>query len=141
MARPTTVKTLPRIVGVAGGGDEGRRIEGQHRREDKENQVKTLPLATIVAGGARQKAKTNTKWKGDTTHSPVRGGRCLAENAYQKRKQNNVHHKGKKTKHTVLCYCVSSQLTLAAPRLGAEEGVGRTTKKTNTKNLQSRASV
>ena len=40
-----------------------------------------------------------------------------------------MHHKGKKTKHTVLCYCVSSQITLAAPRLGAEEGVGRTTKK------------
>ena len=76
-------------------------------------------------------------------HNPQsrEGGRCLAENAHQKRKQNNVHHKGKETKHTVLCYCVSSQLTLAAPRLGAEEGVGRTTKKTNTKNLQSRASV
>ena len=72
-------------------------------------------------------------------HNPQsrEGGRCQAENAYQKRKQNNVHHKGKKTKHTVLCYCVSSQLTLAAPRLGAEEDVGRTTKKTNTKNLQS----
>ena len=78
-------------------------------------------------------------------HNPQsrEGGWCLAENAYQKRKQNNVHDKGKKTKHRVLCYCVSSQLTLATPRLGAEEGVGRTTKKkkTNTKNLQSRASV
>ena len=37
-----------------------------------------------------------------------------------------MHHKGKKAKHTVLCYCVSSQITLAAPRLGTEEGVGRT---------------
>ena len=82
-----------------------------------------------MAGGARQKAKTNTKWKGGTTHSPAKGGGCLAENAYQKRKQNNLHPKGKKTNHTVLCYCVSSQITLAAPRLGAEEGVGRTTKK------------
>ena len=45
------------------------------------------------------------------------------------RKQNNVHHKEKKTKHTVLCHCVSSQITLAAPRLGAEDGIGRTTKK------------
>ena len=70
------------------------------------------------------------------------GGRCLAENAYQKKKQNNVHHKGKKKKkHTVLSHCVSSQITLAAPRVGAEEGVGRTTKKTNTKNLQPRAYV
>ena len=73
---------------------------------------------------------------------PLNRGRCLAENAYQKRKQNNAHHKGKKTKHTVLRYCVSSQITLTASRVGAEEGVGRTTKKkTNTKNLQSRASV
>ena len=110
-------------------------------REDKETKVKTLPQATIVAGGARQEAKANTKWKGGTTHSPARGGRCLAENAYQKGNQNNVHHKGKKTKHTVLCYCVSGQITLAAPRLGAEEGVCRTPKKTNTKNLQSRSSV
>jgi len=40
----------------------------------RETKVKTLPQATIVAGGARQKAKTNTKWKGGTTHSPARGG-------------------------------------------------------------------
>ena len=94
-----------------------------------------------MAGGARQEAKTNKNWKGGKTHGPARGGSCLAENAYQKRKQNNVHHKGKKTNHTVLCYCGSSQITLSAPRLGAEEGVGWTTKKTNTKKLQSRASV
>ena len=74
MTRQTTVKTLPRTVSVAAGRDEERRIEGEHRREDKENQVKTPPLATIVAGGARQKAKTNTKWKGDTTHSLTRAG-------------------------------------------------------------------
>ena len=46
-----------------------------------------------------------------------------------------------KTQRTVLCHSVSSQITLAAPRLGTEEDVGRTTKQTNTKNLQSRASV
>ena len=76
-------------------------------------------------------------------HNPQsrEGGRCLAENAYQKRKQDNVHHKETKTKYAVLCRCVSSQISLAAPRLTAEEGVGRTTKKANTKNLQSRASV
>ena len=77
-------------------------------------------------GDKRRKPTQNGKVAQPTV---PRGGRCLAENAYQKRKQNNVHHEGKKTKHTVLCYCVSSQLTLAAPRLGAEEGVGRTTKK------------
>ena len=64
-------------------------------------------------------------------HNPQsrEGGRCLAENAYQKRKQSNVHQKGKKTKRIVLRHCVSSQFILAALRLGAEEGVGRTTKK------------
>ena len=56
-----------------------------------------------------------------------------------------MHHKEKKTKHAVLCHSSSTQITLAAPRLGAEEGVSRT--KTNEKkneettNLQSRASV
>ena len=67
-----------------------------------------------------------TRW-----HNPQspEEGKCLAENAYQKRKQNNLHHKRKKTKHTVLCHCVSSQITLAVPRLGPEEGVGWTTKK------------
>ena len=34
-----------------------------------------------------------------------------------------------------------SRITLATPRLGAEEGVGKTTKKKNTKKLQPRASV
>ena len=71
--------------------------------------------------------------KGENQHEMERwhkpqsreGGRCLAENE-QKRKQNNVHHKENKTKHTVLCHRMRSQITLAAPRLGAEEGVGRT---------------
>ena len=53
------------------------------------------------------------------------------------RKQNNVHHKEKKTKHIVLRHCVSSQITLAGPRLGAEEGVGRTTKKKHTRKIYS----
>ena len=44
-----------------------------------------------------------------------------------------------KTQRTVLCHSVSSQITLAAPRLGVEEGVSRTKKKTNTKKPQSRA--
>ena len=66
------------------------------------------------------------------------GGKCLAENEYiAEIKQNNVHHKEKKTKHTVLCHCASSQITLAAPRLGGEEGVGRTTT-TTTKKIKNK---
>ena len=116
MARPTNVKTLPRIVGVAGGA---RRRKGELKdntgAKTRKTKVKTLPQATIVAGGARQEAKTNKNWKGGKTHGPARGGSCLAENAYQKRKQNNVHHKGKKTKHAVLCYCAVSYTHLTLP--------------------------
>ena len=130
MARPTTVKTLPRIVGVTGGA---RRRKGELKEntgaKTRKTKVKTLPQATIVPGGGETRGENEHKM--ERWHNPQsrEGGWCLAENAYQKRTQNNVHHKGKKTKHTVLCYCVSSQLTLAAPRLGAEEGVGKTTKK------------
>ena len=87
MARPTTVKTLPRWYRRRGGGGETKKGELKENTgaKTRETKVKTLPQATIVAAGARQKAKTNTKWKGGTTHSPVRGGRCLAENAYQTR--------------------------------------------------------
>ena len=48
-----------------------------------------------------------------------------------------MHHKEKKRKHTVLCHGVSSQITLAAPRLEAEEVVGRTTKKKRTRKTYS----
>ena len=127
MARPTTVKTLPRIVGVAGGRDEERRIEGERRREDEGNQ-KSKPSRMLPSwrGGQRQKAKTNTKWKGDTTQSRE-GGRCPAENAYQKKNKTCIM---KERRQNILSYAtVSSQVPLAAPRLGVEEGVGRTTKK------------
>ena len=75
MARPTTVKTLPRIVGVAGGDETNKgELNDNTGAKTRKTKVKTLPQATIVAGGARQEAKTNTKWKGGTTHSPARGG-------------------------------------------------------------------
>ena len=64
----------------------------------RETNVKTLPQATIVAGGRDEKVKTNTQWKGGTTHSPTRGGKCPAENRVAKRKQNIMHHKENKTK-------------------------------------------
>ena len=81
MARQTTVTTFPRTVSVAGGRDEERRIE-EHRREDKGNQSQNPPAGYHRGGGgSRQTAKTNTKRKGGTTHSPARGGECLAGNA------------------------------------------------------------
>ena len=165
--RQTIRQNLPRTASVAGGArrkrrygktnrrqnppayrrrgggerDEERRIEGEHRREDKGNQSQNPPTGYHRGGGGETKGENQHEM--ERWHNPQsrEEGGCLAENAYQKRKQNNVHHKEKKTKHTVLCHCVSSHITLAAPRLGAEEGVGRTTKKTNTKKLQSRAPV
>ena len=90
-----------------------------------------------MAGGGETKGENQHEM--ERWHNPQsrEGGRCLAENACQKRKQNNVHRKERKTKHTVLCHCVSSQITLAAPRLGAEEGVGRTTKKKRSRKTSS----
>ena len=106
--RQTTRQKLPRTTSVAGGArrksaienqppskpsrissawrggrDEERRIEGEHRREDKGNQNQNPPAGYHrgQGEGARQKAKTNTKWKGGTTHSPTRGGKCIDENA------------------------------------------------------------
>ena len=84
MIRQTAVKNLPRTASVAGGGrDEERRLkEKAGAMISRETNVKTLPRTASMAGGARRrKAKTKTKWKGGTTYSPARGGKCLAENA------------------------------------------------------------
>ena len=88
MARPTTVKTLPRWYRRRGGGGETKKGELKENTgaKTRETKVKTLPQATIVAGGARQEAKTNTKWKGGTTHSPVRGGKVPSRKRISKEK-------------------------------------------------------
>ena len=123
-SKPARVSSAQR-----GGLDEERRIwsRTQARRQGKPEAKPSRRLPSWRGG--RDKGKNQHEM--ERWHNPQfrEGGRCLAENAYRKRKQNNVHHKGKKPKHTVLCHCVSSLITLAAPRLGAEEGVGRTTKK------------
>ena len=68
MARPTTVKPLPRIVGVAGGRDEETRIEGEHRREDKGKQSKK-PSAGYHRGG-RGEAKGENQHELERWHNP-----------------------------------------------------------------------
>ena len=79
MIRQTTVKNLLRTASVAGGGrDEERRLKENAGAMMRETSGNTLPRTASVAGGARRrKAKTNTKWKGGTTYSPARGGKCL----------------------------------------------------------------
>ena len=97
--RQTIRQNLPRTASVARGRDDKAPWQDQppskpsrvssawrggetNKGELNENtgaktrktKVKTLPQATMVAGGARQEAKTNTKRKGGTTHSPARGG-------------------------------------------------------------------
>ena len=104
MIRQTTVKNPP-ANRHRGGGAETKKGELKENTGAKarETTVKTLPQATIVAGGGETKGENQHEV--ERRHNPQsrEGGRCLAENAYQKRKQNNVHHKEKDTKHTVLC--------------------------------------
>ena len=75
-ARLATVKTLPRTTNWAGGRDEERRIEGQRKHYDKRNRRQNPPAGHHRGGGRgeKEKVKTNTGWKGGTTHSPARGG-------------------------------------------------------------------
>ena len=62
MARPTTVKTLPRIVGVAGGGETKKgKLKDNTGAKTRKTKVKTLPQATIVAGGGRDKRRKRTQ--------------------------------------------------------------------------------
>ena len=52
MARQTTVKTLPRTVSVAGGGETKKgELKENTGAKTRKTKVKTLPQATIVAGG------------------------------------------------------------------------------------------
>ena len=104
-----------------GGRDEERRIEREHRREDKGNQSQHPPAGYHPGGW----------WGGDKRRKPTRNGKVAPARGGSA--SLKTHSREKRTKHPVLCHCVSSQIIRAAPRLGAEEGVGRTTKQ-NTKH-------
>ena len=56
MARPTIVKTLPRIVGVAGGETKEGELKDNTGAKTRKTKVKTHPQATIVAGGGETKS-------------------------------------------------------------------------------------
>ena len=80
MIRHTTVKTLPWAASVAGRGREDKkRLKENAGAMIGETNVEAFPRTASVAreGARRRKAKTNTKWKGGTTYSPARGGKCL----------------------------------------------------------------
>ena len=119
-----------------GGGARRRKANRRRTQARRQGKPKSKPSRRLPSWrGGRDKRRKPTQ-NGKVAQPTVpRGGEVPSRKGISKgkkknkAKKNNVHHKGKKAKHTVLCYCVSSHITLAAPRLGADEGVGRTTKK------------
>ena len=71
----------------------------------RETNVKTLPQATIVAGGGETKGENQHEM--ERWHNPQsrEGRRCLAEDAYLKRKQNNVHHRKEDKTYSPVLLC------------------------------------
>ena len=112
-----------------GGGETKKdKLKANTGAKTKETKLKPSRRLPSWRGGRDKRRKPTRNGKVAQPTVP-RGGEVPSRKRVAERKQNNVHHKEKKTKHTVLCHCVSSQITLPAPRLGAEEGVGGTTKK------------
>ena len=75
MAKQTIVKTLPRTVSVAGGGEmKKREVKENTGANTRETKVMTLPQATIVAGGRDKRRKTTRNGKVAQPTVP-RGGR------------------------------------------------------------------
>ena len=82
MARPNTVKTLPRIVSVAGGGKTKKgEVKDNTGAKTRETKVKTLSQATIVAGGGETKGENEHEMERWHNLQSREGGKCLAENA------------------------------------------------------------
>ena len=85
--RQTIRQNLLRTASVAGGARRKRRYGKTNHRQ--------YPPAYRRRGGGGE-VRGENQHKMERWHNPQsrEGGRCLAESAYQKRKQNNVHHKG-----------------------------------------------
>ena len=99
MARLTTVKTLPRIVGVAGGETKEGELKDNTGAKTRKTKVKTHPQATIVAGGGRDKRRKPTQ-NGKVAQPTVpRGGEAPSRKytSKEKTKQRVSHRKGDKT--------------------------------------------
>ena len=74
MARPTTVKTLPRIVGVAGGETKKGELKENTGAKTRKTKVKTLPQATIGAGVRDKRRKPTQNGKVAQPTVPRGGG-------------------------------------------------------------------
>ena len=108
-----------------GGGRETKKGELKYNTgaKTRETKVMTVPQAIIVAGGAQP--------------TVPRGGEVPSRKriSKEKTKQRASQTKDDKTYSPVpLCEC---HITLAAPRLSAEEGVGKATKKKRTRKTYS----
>ena len=69
-----------------GGARRIRRIEVEHRREVKGNQSLNPPAGYHRGGGGGTKGENQHEMERWRNPQSREGGRCLAENAYQKRK-------------------------------------------------------
>ena len=139
-ARRTTVVTLPRMVGVAGGRDEEGRIEGEHRREDKENQSQNPPAGYHRGGG---ETKGENQHEMERWHNPWsrEGGEVPSRKRIAERKQKT--RITKKIKEDIMSCATVCLARLLWPPPGSELGrasAGRQKEK-NKKNLQSRPPV
>ena len=74
MARPTTVKTLPRIGGVAGGETKEGELKDNTGAKTRKTKVKTHPQATIAAGGRDKRRKPTQNGKVAQPTVPRGGG-------------------------------------------------------------------
>ena len=64
MIRKITVKNLPRIASVTGGGETKKsELKENAGAMTRETNVKTLPQATIVAGGETKRRKPTSNGK------------------------------------------------------------------------------
>ena len=83
MARPTTAKTLPRIVSLAGGAETKKgELKENTGAKTRETKVRTVPQATIVAGMGETKSENHHEM--ERWHNPQQsreGGKCLTEKA------------------------------------------------------------
>ena len=79
-----------------GGRDEERRIEVEHRREDKGSQSQRPPARYHRGGGGETKGENQHEM--ERWHNPQsrEGGRCLAENAYQRENKTTCITKGRR---------------------------------------------
>ena len=129
MMRQTTVKNLPRAAPAGGGKTKKCNLKENAGATTRETNVKTPSAGRHRGRGSRRKGENQHEM--ERWHNPQsrEEGTRLVENVWERENKIACITKKIRQKHTVLFHGKSSQITLAASRLGAEEGVGRTEKR------------